>query len=138
MINSAFVFAGKAATLTKLKLWIITENSARRWVMAIVRRGNPKWRIHPGEILREEYLKPLSLSATALAKELHVSVPTVNDIVRGRRAITADMAVRLAKFFRTTEHFWLNLQDAYEVSRAKERLADTLKEIKPKAGHAVA
>jgi len=101
--------------------------------MAIVRRGNPKWRIHPGEILREEYLKPLSLSATALAKELHVSVPTVNDIVRGRRAITADMAVRLARFFRTTEQFWLNLQDAYEVSRAKERLADTLKEIKPKA-----
>ena len=67
-----------------------------------------------------------------------MSVPTVNDIVRGRRAITADMAVRLAKFFRTTEQFWLNLQDAYEVSRAKERLADTLKEIKPKTRHAVA
>jgi len=106
--------------------------------MAIARTGNPKWRIHPGEILREEYLKPLSLSATALAKELHVSVPTVNDIVRGRRGITADTAVRLAKFFRTTEQFWLNLQDAYDVSRAKERLADTLKEIKPKAHHAIA
>jgi addiction module HigA family antidote len=106
--------------------------------MATARTGNPRWRIHPGEILREEYLKPLNLSATALAKELHVSVPTVNDIVRGRRAITADMAVRLAKFFRTTEQFWLNLQDAYEVSRAKERLADTLKEIKPTTRHAVA
>jgi len=106
--------------------------------MAMARTGNPKWRIHPGEILREEYLKSLNLSGTALAKELHVSVPTVNDIVRGRRAITADMAVRLAKFFRTTEQFWLNLQDAYEVSRAKERLADTLKEIKPKTRHAVA
>jgi len=92
--------------------------------MAIVRRGNPKWRIHPGEILREEYLKPLSLSATALAKELHVSVPTVNDIVRGRRAITADMAVRLAKFFRTTEHFWLNLQDAYEGYRRCDHAGD--------------
>lgn len=100
--------------------------------MAIRRTGNPKWRIHPGEILREEYLKPLHLSATALARELRVSVPTVNDIVRGRRAITADTAVRLAKFFRTTEQFWLNLQGAYDLSRAKERLAGTLKEIKPK------
>ncbi len=106
--------------------------------MGITRLGNPKWRIHPGEILREEYLKPLNLSATALAKELHVSAPTVNDIVRGRRAITADTAVRLAKFFRTTEQFWLNLQDAYDISRAKERLSKRLKEIKPKAGHVIA
>jgi len=106
--------------------------------MAIRRTGNPKWRIHPGEILREEYLKPLHLSATALARELRVSVPTVNDIVRGRRAITADTAVRLAKFFRTTEQFWLNLQGAYDLSRAKERLAGTLKEIKPKPRHALA
>lgn len=106
--------------------------------MTIARTGSPKWRIHPGEILREEYLKPLHLSATALAKELRVSVPTVNDIVRGRRAITADTAVRLAKFFRTTEQFWLNLQGAYDVSRAKERLARTLREIKPKSRHAMA
>lgn len=106
--------------------------------MAIARKGNPKWRIHPGEILREEYLVPLRLSATALAKELHVSAPTVNDIVRRRRAITAEMAVRLAKFFGTTEQFWLNLQAAYDVSRAKERLARALREIKPKARHAVA
>ena len=98
--------------------------------MAIARTGNPKWRIHPGEILGEEYLKPLHLSATALAKELRESVPTVNDIVRGRRAVTADTAVRLARFFRTTEQFWLNLQGAYDVSRAKERLADTLKEMR--------
>ena len=106
--------------------------------MATRRTGNPKWQIHPGEILRDEYLKPPHLSATALAKELHVSVPTVNDIVRGRRAVTADTAVRLAKFFRTTEQFWLNLQGAYDLSRAKERLAGTLKEIKPKPRHAMA
>ena len=106
--------------------------------MAIARRGNPKWRIHPGEVLREEYLGPLRLSATALAKQLHVSVPTVNDIVRGRRAVTADMAVRLARFFGTTEQFWLNLQDAYDVNRARERLADRLEKIKPKARRVVA
>jgi antitoxin HigA-1 len=106
--------------------------------MAIARKGNPKWRIHPGEILREEYLVPLKLSATALAKQLHVSPPTVNDIVRQRRAVTAEMAVRLAKCFGTTEQFWLNLQGAYDVSRAKERLAHTLREIKPKLKNAVA
>lgn len=106
--------------------------------MAIQRKGNPKWRIHPGEILREEYLKPLKLSATALAKQLHVSAPTVNDIVRERRAITADMAVRLGKFFATSEQFWLNLQNAYDVSRAKEELADTLKAIKTRDHTAVA
>lgn len=106
--------------------------------MSIVRKGSPKWRIHPGEVLREEYLKPLKLSATALAKQLHVSPPTVNDIVRGRRAVTADMAIRLGRFFSTTEQFWLNLQNAYDVSRARESLAATLKEIKPAARTAVA
>jgi len=106
--------------------------------MAIARKGNPGWRIHPGEILREEYLVPLKLSATALAKQLHVSPPTVNDIVRQRRAVTAEMAVRLARFFGTTEQFWLNLQAAYDVSRAKQRLAHSLRQIKPKPRHAVA
>ena len=106
--------------------------------MAIPRKGAPKWRVHPGEILLEEYLKPLQLSATALAKQLFVSVPTVNEIVRQRRAITAETAVRLAKFFGTSEQFWLNLQAAYDVSRAKEKLTDTLKEIKPRTRRAVA
>ena len=106
--------------------------------MSIARKGNPKWRVHPGEVLQEEYLKPLKLSATALAKRLHVSPPTVNDIVRGRRAVTANMAIRLGKFFSTSEQFWLNLQNAYDVSRARENLASTLKEIKPADRSAVA
>ena len=106
--------------------------------MSIARTEDPKWRIHPGEILREEYLKPMRLSATALAKRLHVSPPTVNDIVRERRAITAEMAVRLAKFFGTTEQFWLNLQSAYDVSCARERLSRELKEITPKPRQAIA
>jgi antitoxin HigA-1 len=106
--------------------------------MAIPRRADPKWRVHPGAILREEYLKPLKLSATALAKQLHVSPPTVNDIVRERRSITADMAVRLAKFFSTSEQFWLSMQNAHDISLAREHLADTLKRIKPAAGIAVA
>ncbi len=106
--------------------------------MAISRTGNPKWRVHPGEILREEYLKPLGLSATGLAKQLHVSPPTVNDILREKRAVTAEMAVRLGRFFSTTEQFWLNLQNAYDVSLAREHLRAALREIKPVIPDAVA
>jgi len=64
----------------------------------------------PTRFCGRSYLPPLKLSATALAKQLHVSPPTVNDIVRQRRAVTAEMAVRLAEVFGTTEQFWLNLQ----------------------------
>lgn len=83
-------------------------------------------------------MKPLKLSATALAKQIHVSPPTVNDIVREKRAITPEVAVRLGRFFSTSEQFWLNLQNAYDVSRLKEQLADTLKAIKPRIDNAVA
>lgn len=83
-------------------------------------------------------MKPLKLSATALAKQIHVSPPTVNDIVREKRAITPEVAVRLGRFFATSEQFWLNLQNAYDVSRLKEQLADTLKAIKPRIDNAVA
>ena len=101
--------------------------------MSIPRKGNPNWQVHPGEILREEFLAPMNMTPYRLAKMLHVSPPTVNDIVLERRAITAEMAVRLAKFFRTTERFWLNLQSAYDVGRAKSQLATALKAIKPLA-----
>lgn len=101
--------------------------------MSIPRTGNPKWRIHPGEILREEYLKPLDISSSQLARALHVSVPTVNDIVRERRAISAEMAVLLARFFDTTEQFWINLQASYDVRKAKSRLGKKLKTVKPYA-----
>jgi len=68
------------------------------------------WRVHPGEILREEFLRPLGISAYELAKRLHVPAPRVNDIVLERRGVSADTAVRLSRFFGTTEQFWLNLQ----------------------------
>jgi addiction module HigA family antidote len=76
--------------------------------------------IHPGEILREEFLAPLGMSAHALAMELKVSAPRVNDIVRERRAITSDTALRLARYFGTTPQFWLNLQTSYDL-RITER-----------------
>src|SRR5437867_2507278 len=99
--------------------------------MSISRKGTSNWRVHPGEILREEFLRPMKMSVYALAKRIHVPVPRVNDIVLERRGITADTAIRLARFFGTTEQFWLNLQDAYEVSRLKADRADELEQIKP-------
>jgi len=75
--------------------------------------------IHPGEILREEFLVPLGMSAHALAHELKVSAPRINGIVRDRRAVTPDTALRLARYFGTTPEFWLNLQTAYDVKVAQ-------------------
>jgi antitoxin HigA-1 len=75
--------------------------------------------VHPGEILREDYLAELGISANALAKALHVPAPRVNEIVRERRGITADTALRLGRYFGTTPQFWLNLQSAYDLRRAE-------------------
>jgi len=101
--------------------------------MKVFRKGTPNWRVHPGEILREEFLKPLGISAYELAKRLHVPVPRVNDIVLERRGISADTAVRLSRFFSTTDQFWLNLQAAYEISRVKAERATEIELIEPRA-----
>ena len=75
--------------------------------------------IHPGEILREEFLEPLEMSANALSLELHVPAPRINDIVRERRAVSTDTAMRLARYFGTTAQFWLNLQTAFDLKQAE-------------------
>lgn len=75
--------------------------------------------VHPGEILKEEYLEPLGLSAAALARALHVSAPTVNDIVLKRRSVTADVALRLAAALDTSAQFWINLQATYDLRKAE-------------------
>jgi len=82
--------------------------------------------IHPGEILREEFLVPLRLSQYRLAKGISVPPRRINEIVRGQRSITADTALRLARFFQTTERFWLNLQMRYNLELEKDRLGDRL------------
>ena len=104
--------------------------------MSISRKGTPNWKVHPGEILKEEFLKPMGLSVYRLAKEIRVPAPRVNDVVLQKRGITADTAVRLAKFFGTSEQFWLGLQAAYEVSLVKSERRDELRQIKPLATHA--
>jgi addiction module HigA family antidote len=75
--------------------------------------------IHPGEILREEFLIPLGLSAHALSAALHVPVPLIRDIIRERRAVTPDVALRLARYFDTTAQFWLNLQSSFALKQAE-------------------
>ncbi len=76
--------------------------------------------IHPGEVLLEEFLKPLGISQNRLARDLATPVVRVNEIVRGKRTVTVDSALRLAKYFQTTPQFWLNLQAHYDLELAKE------------------
>ena len=78
--------------------------------------------IHPGEVLREEFLLPLGMSAHALALELKVPAPRINDIVRERRAITPDTALRLARYFGTTPQFWVNLQSSFDLKKAEQEV----------------
>ncbi|HEY5607522.1 MAG TPA: HigA family addiction module antitoxin [Alphaproteobacteria bacterium] len=89
--------------------------------------------IHPGEILREELMRPLNLSASRLARDLRVPVTRINDIVRGRRAITGDTALRLARYFGTTARFWVNLQAAYELEVAERKALTSIEaEVLPR------
>lgn len=87
--------------------------------------------IHPGEILMEEFLKPMGLSQYRLAKDISVDPRRINAIVHGERAITADTALRLSRYFGMSERFWMNLQARYDLEMEKERLADRLeKEVR--------
>ena len=79
----------------------------------------PRIRTHPGEILNEEYLLPLGLSARQLADAIGVPPNRISDIVRKRRGMTADTAIRLGRYFSTDPRFWLNMQQGYELSRAE-------------------
>ena len=76
-------------------------------------------RTHPGEVLREEYLIPLRMSARALAKSLGVPANRITEIMRGERDVSADTAIRLGRYFRTDPRFWLNLQSAHDLSKAQ-------------------
>jgi addiction module HigA family antidote len=91
------------------------------------------WNVHPGEILREEFLKPMNLSVYRLAKELHVPAQRLNDLVLEKRGLSANTAIRLARFFGTTEQFWMNLQSSYDVRKAKAEIGKTLETIKPRS-----
>jgi addiction module HigA family antidote len=83
--------------------------------------------IHPGEILLEEFLKPLGISQYRLAKDISVPARRINEIIHGTRAVSADTALRLSRYFNLSERFWLNLQARYDLETQKDKLASRLK-----------
>jgi len=87
--------------------------------------------IHPGEIIKEEYLKPLGLSVNALAIALRIPAPRINDVVRQKRGVSIDTALRLARYFSTTAQFWMNLQISYDLKTARQNIAKIEAEIIP-------
>ena len=89
----------------------------------VTRRLEP---IHPGEILEEDFMRPLGLSANALAKRVDVPVTRISEMVRGRRGITADTALRLARFFGTSPELWLGLQAEYDLRVARREVGDSV------------
>lgn len=93
--------------------------------------------IHPGEILLEEFLKPMGISQNRLAHSIGVPPRRINEIVLGKRAITADTALRLARYFGTTSEFWMGLQADYDLEEAAQRLGDRLEtEVHPRTNAA--
>lgn len=95
-----------------------------------VRRLPP---VHPGEVLREELLVPLAISINRLGRDLRVPVTRISEIANGRRGITADTALRLARYFGTTAEFWMNLQAAYDLDVAQRRSADRIaRDVNPR------
>lgn len=88
--------------------------------------------IHPGEILAEEFLRPMGVSQSRLARDISVPPRRINEISRGKRGITADTALRFARYFGTTAEFWMTLQQRYELERLKDRMESRLKaEVRP-------
>ncbi len=87
--------------------------------------------IHPGEILAEEYLAPLGITQHKLAVDISVPPRRINEIVHGKRRISADTALRLARYFGTSERFWLNLQGRYDLEIERDRLGPALNDIRP-------
>lgn len=87
--------------------------------------------IHPGEIIKKEYLEPLGMSVSALAVALRVPAPRINDVVRQKRGVSIDTALRLARYFNTTAQFWMNLQISYDLKIASQSMAKIEAEVAP-------
>ncbi len=87
--------------------------------------------VHPGEILREEFMEPLGISINALARDLHVPVSRVSKIVNEERGITADTAMRLARYFGNSAEFWMNLQSRYDLLVARDNFKTVQREVRP-------
>ncbi len=100
----------------------------RLWITTKVNEMTKLQNIHLGEILLEEFLIPMELSQNRLARDIGVPPRRINEIVHGKRAVTADSALRLARYFGTSEVFWMGLQADYDLEEARERLGDRLEQ----------
>ena len=90
--------------------------------------------VHPGEVLLEEFLTPMGISQNGLARDLGISPRRINEIVHGQRAVTADTALRLARYFGTSEGFWMGLQADYDLEEARKRLGEQVeRDVRPRA-----
>jgi len=119
MTNGASVFVGKMVMRGMSKSWTTTE------VQEMARLLEP---IHPGEILREEFLKPMGVSINRLARDIVVPPGRISEIVNGKRGITADTALRLARFFGTSPDVWLGLQVEYDLRVAKQTIGGEIEQ----------
>ena len=119
-VNGVFALSGAMAMPTMLKLWIITKRFSMEHLP----------NIHPGEILREEFLVPLGITAYRLAKDIHVSGTRIADILAERRGISAETALRLSRYFGNSAQFWLNLQAHYELREAQRQHGDAVEAIR--------
>ncbi|HEY9722716.1 MAG TPA: HigA family addiction module antitoxin [Oscillatoriaceae cyanobacterium] len=90
--------------------------------------------VHPGEVLREEFLKPIGVSPHALAKAIGAPAPRINEIARGERGVTADTALRLGRYFGVSPEMWLGLQADYDLAIARRKLGEELGRIRPRLG----
>lgn len=125
-ISGASVLIGGIMPVTMLKSWIIIETYAMK-----AKKLTP---VHPGEVLLEEFLKPLGLSQNRLALDIGVPARRINEIVHEKRAVTADTALRLGRYFDMSAQFWIGLQMDYDLDVAEDRLADRLeREVRPHA-----
>ena len=117
MTNGVFASSGKRTELITWRLWITTENMMKTKLLD---------ETHPGEILLEDFMKPMGITARQLAADIDVSPSRISEIVHGSRPITADTALRLGLFFSMEPLFWLNLQSEYDMRVAKRKLQDLI------------
>src|ERR1700694_165170 len=127
MIGFVFASHGQERTPKMSKSLTTTKDARRRAKTKLL----PP--VHPGEILREEFMKPLEISINQLARDLRVPVTRMSEIVNERRGITADTALRLARYFNNSVQFWMNLQKSYEIEVAERSLGETIaRDVQPR------
>ena len=112
-----------ASVMLGVARFVIQVRPSEKGAPVVKRKLSP---IHPGEILLEEFLKPLGISQYRLAKEISVPSRRINEIVLGRRAVSPDTALRLSRYFGLSDRFWMNLQSRYDLEVEKDKLADRL------------